>query len=165
MTHRNGWRKGRIVHIRIADERDIAGIRRLLDEQNAFHVDQLPGFFQASPTAESRVRSVLESPDADYIVAEEDDEIVGLVELHVRETKDLPFLVRKTYAYIQELIVAAGHRGRGIGTRLMDATRAWAREHGAESLRTSVVPTNDRARAFYAKHGFADIMISLEADL
>jgi len=153
------------MHIRTATEKDITSIRWLLDEQNVFHSELLPAFFRVSPTEESRVRKVLEEADADFLIAEEEGELLGLAELHRKATKDLPILVQKAYVYIQELIVAEGHQGRGIGTEMMEAIRTWARERGAPSLRTSVVPSNDRARAFYARHGFVDTMVSIEADV
>lgn len=153
------------MQIRAAGITDIDSIRKLLDEQNAFHAQLLPGFFQLSATDESRVRVVLESADADYLVADEDGELIGLVEVCIAQTKNLPILVQKIYAYLQEAIVSDAHRGRGIGSQLMACARSWARERGVQCLRTSVAPANDRARAFYAKRGFADIMISIESEI
>lgn len=153
------------MQIRTAGITDIDRICRLLDEQNAFHAQLLPGLFQLSATEESRVRDVLESANADYLVADEDKELIGLVEICIAQTKNLPILVRRTYAYIQEAIVSDAHRRRGIGSQLMACSCSWARERGVQCLRTSVVPTNDQARAFYAKHGFEDIMISIESEI
>lgn len=113
------------MHVGTAGETDIDAIRMLLDEQNAFHVGLLPGFFRLHPTDESRIRAVLEDLDGDDLVAEEDGEVLGLVELHLKKTKDLPILGRKTYAGIREMIVAEGCRERGIGSQLMEAARAW----------------------------------------
>jgi ribosomal protein S18 acetylase RimI-like enzyme len=153
------------MQIRTAGITDIDRIRKLLDEQNAFHATIHPGFFQLSATKEAGICDVLVSTDADYLVADEEGEIVGLVEIRVVQTKRLPILVQKTYAHIQEMIVSESRRGRGIGSELMACARGWACERGAQCLRTSVVPTNDRARAFYAKHGFEDIMVSIEAEI
>lgn len=152
------------MKIRTAGITDIDGIRKLLDEQNAFHAKLLPGFFQLSATKESRICDVLVSTDADYLVADEKGELVGLVEICIAQTKSLPILVRKTYGHIQEAIVGESYRGQGIGSQLLTSARSWAHERGAQCLRTSVVPTNDRARAFYAKHGFDDIMVSIESE-
>ena len=46
--------------------------------------------------------------------------------------------------------------GRGIAQALMDRVKAAARERGAKTLWLGVWERNDRARAFYAKCGFAD---------
>ncbi|MFC2095029.1 GNAT family N-acetyltransferase [Candidatus Bipolaricaulota bacterium] len=151
--------------IRIADETDTEAIKHLLDEQNVFHVELLPGFFKASATEESRIAAVIDGPDATLLVAEEDGEIRGLLEIHVTRTKELPILVQKTYGYIQELIVSDGYRRRGTGSELLAVARDWARERGAQSLRASVVPCNEHAQNFYAKQGFSDIMVSVEAEV
>ena len=124
-----------------------------------------PGTFQLQPTDDARLRKTFDDPDAEFLVAEEAGGIVGVIELAIRQPKDIPILLPKTYAGIGDVIVAEAQRGRGIGSALMEAARTWARKRGAGSLRTAVVPTNDRARAFYAKHGLVDTMIRIEAEL
>jgi ribosomal protein S18 acetylase RimI-like enzyme len=47
--------------------------------------------------------------------------------------------------------------GRGIAPALMERVRGAARARGAETLWLGVWERNDRARAFYAKCGFADV--------
>ena len=47
--------------------------------------------------------------------------------------------------------------GRGVAQRLMDRVKLEARHHGAQTLWLGVWEKNDRARAFYAKYGFADV--------
>jgi diamine N-acetyltransferase len=47
-------------------------------------------------------------------------------------------------------------QGRGVAQLLMDRVKAVARERGAQTLWLGVWEKNDRARAFYAKCGFAD---------
>jgi ribosomal protein S18 acetylase RimI-like enzyme len=51
--------------------------------------------------------------------------------------------------------VAPAIRGRGIADQLVDAVCAMAREAGAELVTLWVTEVNDRARAFYRRHGFA----------
>lgn len=46
--------------------------------------------------------------------------------------------------------------GRGVAQALMDRVKAEARARGARTLWLGVWERNDRARAFYAKCGFAD---------
>lgn len=153
------------MHIRPARPADMKGVLRLLDEQNQFHVDLLPGFFRNQRTEPSRVEELLGDPDSALLVAEVDSTVVALAEARLARTKDLPVLVQKAYVYVQEMIVTDSFRGKGIGTALMDAVRTWARERGAQSLRTAVVPANKRARDFYEREGFGEIMISLESEL
>ena len=53
--------------------------------------------------------------------------------------------------------VDRGWHGRGVAAALMDRVRIAARDRGAKTLWLGVWERNDRARAFYAKCGFADI--------
>jgi diamine N-acetyltransferase len=46
--------------------------------------------------------------------------------------------------------------GRGVAQALMDRVKAESRSRGAKTLWLGVWERNDRARAFYAKCGFAD---------
>ena len=48
------------------------------------------------------------------------------------------------------VIVAPGHRGRGIGRRLLAAIAQWAQEHGSGPL---YVVTGDAAVGFYRHCG------------
>lgn len=56
--------------------------------------------------------------------------------------------------YVDHLAVAADARGRGIGTALLTAAVALARQQGFGQLRLDVVDTNPRARALYERLGF-----------
>lgn len=55
------------------------------------------------------------------------------------------------------ICVGPSHRGRGIGTRLLDAMVEHAREQNAHAVQLSVVDTNPRAAALYRRHGFAPV--------
>jgi RimJ/RimL family protein N-acetyltransferase len=54
------------------------------------------------------------------------------------------------------MMVAAGRRGRGVGTALVAASIEWARARGLHKLTLSVFPHNDAAIALYRKFGFVD---------
>jgi GNAT superfamily N-acetyltransferase len=55
------------------------------------------------------------------------------------------------------LAVDAPMRGKGIGTRLMEAVFDWARAQGFRSVSLEVVDTNPLARRLYERLGFAPI--------
>lgn len=52
------------------------------------------------------------------------------------------------------MMVAAGWRGRGVGTALVAAAVDWARARGLHKLALSVFPHNEAAIALYRKSGF-----------
>ena len=52
------------------------------------------------------------------------------------------------------MMVAAGWRGRGVGSALVAAAIDWARARGLHKLALSVFPDNQAAIALYRKFGF-----------
>jgi RimJ/RimL family protein N-acetyltransferase len=51
-------------------------------------------------------------------------------------------------------MVAASHRGQGIGTALLAAAENWARGAGVTKLELHVFPHNEVAIALYEKVGY-----------
>lgn len=60
-------------------------------------------------------------------------------------------------AELQSIAVEESHRGTGVGSELMRAFLAWAVASGARTVHLEVREGNARARAFYARWGFAEM--------
>lgn len=58
------------------------------------------------------------------------------------------------WAYVEDLEVAAPHRGRGVGTALIQEAVRWAKGLGLTGLRLETQDNNLRACRFYLKQGF-----------
>ena len=58
--------------------------------------------------------------------------------------------------YLVELAVAAGHRGHGRGSVLLDALVDRFRDRGVTTLRVTVRVVDERARSFYEAYGFEE---------
>jgi ribosomal protein S18 acetylase RimI-like enzyme len=61
-------------------------------------------------------------------------------------------------AHVFSLYVAPGHRGpaAGVGALLLDASVEWARGTDADVLRLDANEVNQRALAFYRRHGWVE---------
>ncbi|MFH1086219.1 MAG: GNAT family N-acetyltransferase [Chloroflexota bacterium] len=59
--------------------------------------------------------------------------------------------------HVETLAVDAAYRGQGIGTRLLEAAIARARQRGYAAARLEVVDTNAGARRLYERLGFVAI--------
>jgi ribosomal protein S18 acetylase RimI-like enzyme len=70
-----------------------------------------------------------------------------------------------TEAYINDIEVDAGHRGRGYGRAIMDACAARARELGATRVGLQVAGHNAVARKLYASLGYQEASIQMRLDL
>lgn len=99
------------------------------------------------------------------VVAEKAGRIVAFMTL-VFETPQ-PFLRKEVaqVAWVSELVVAEGHRGQGIGTRLLHEAERLARASKVGRLMIGAITGNEAARAAYEKFGFRPAVIELAKDL
>jgi aminoglycoside 6'-N-acetyltransferase I len=74
----------------------------------------------------------LEEPAAVLMAEDADGKIVGFVELSIR-TDIVGFEGRRT-GYVEGLYLRPEFRGRGIARRLLQSSRAWARQQGCEAF-------------------------------
>ena len=84
-------------------------------------------------------------------VAVADGRIVGQVWLDTVEKVPNPIAERERHAYVSNLYVKPAARG-GVGSRLLQAALAWARENGVD--RVVLWPT-PASVTLYTRHGFA----------
>jgi len=54
------------------------------------------------------------------------------------------------------MMVADGHRGRGVGSALMEACVGWCRDSAMHKVTLHVFPHNAAARALYQRFGFEE---------
>jgi len=58
-------------------------------------------------------------------------------------------------AWLEDLVVRADQRGRGLGTRLLRAAVDWARKQGITRITLLTDADNMGARGLYLRHGFS----------
>jgi len=102
------------------------------------------------PVADERryLKAVRRHADAAVLVALDGDRIIGRLSL-ARDP-------HPASAHVADLgmMVAASHRRRGIGRKLLDAAVAWARDVNVEKLELHVFPWNEPAIRLYEDFGF-----------
>lgn len=145
--------------IRPADDRDSEFITGLVpsllefgspvwDDAEAF----APGFRDVLAGA---VRA--QGPQSNVFVAEAADGTpLGFISLRVG--KDV---IGADRGHVADLAVIADARRMGVGTALMKAGEAWARDRGLPALSLDVWSTNERALAFYRRLGYSAESLSL----
>lgn len=58
---------------------------------------------------------------------------------------------------LQQIYVLSDWQGAGVAARLMDWSLATARAQGAPEIYLTVFDHNERAKRFYARHGFVEV--------
>jgi ribosomal protein S18 acetylase RimI-like enzyme len=97
-----------------------------------------------------------ELPSLVVIVAVDPSEkVLGVIVASMREE----LLSHQPSAHIEDLAVAEGAEGQGIGGSLIRALEAEVRARGAQSISLHVFGTNTRARALYQRYGFDEELI------
>jgi RimJ/RimL family protein N-acetyltransferase len=94
------------------------------------------------------LRALKRYPDAAVYVAEDEGQLVGRLSL-ARDPHPASHHVADL-----GLMVAASHRGRGIGRLLLEQAEAWARDAGVRKLELHVFPWNEPAIRLYERFGF-----------
>ena len=94
------------------------------------------------------LKTTLRHPDAAVFVAEDDSVVVGRLSL----SRD-PHPASRHVADLG-LMVSASHRGRGIGTMLLEAAVEWSRMSEIRKLELHVFPWNEPALRLYESFGF-----------
>lgn len=137
-----------MISIQMANRADIPALADLLGDLFAQE-------HEFSPDRAAQIRGLvllLERGDAVRImVAEREEQIVGMGVLHYTVSTYLGAKV----AMLEDVIVAAGERGRGTGKRLMAGIIEQARTDGARRITLLADHDNMAARSFYESFGFA----------
>jgi GNAT superfamily N-acetyltransferase len=93
------------------------------------------------------LRQAIESHDSVVLVAEEGDRLVGFLTGY----QDLHSVRFGYRAWVEDIAVDPERRSRGVGKRLLDAAKAWARERGATHLELDSAEGRHDAHRFYER--------------
>jgi ribosomal protein S18 acetylase RimI-like enzyme len=88
------------------------------------------------------------------IVAERDGAVLGFLCWLVEMAEPFVRPRMRAYGYVADLVVASGHRGAGIGTRLLAEAERLTRARRLNRLAIGVLLGNDGAARAYERFGF-----------
>lgn len=136
------------VCIESAEENIIPALVQLLSA--LFTIEQ--DFSPDAQKQERGLRLLLKHPDRSVILVARgtDAQPIGMVsgQLVFSTAEGAPSL------WVEDLIVAPEHRGRGVGRALLDAVLKWGRAHDATRAQLLVDLDNSSALSFYAHQGW-----------
>ena len=143
--------------IRKATEGDYEDLCALYAEVDALHRDAVPGVFRTPggpPRTKEFVCGILADESAALFVAESNGRIVGMACARIRQAPEIPILVPRRYARIEELVVLKRFQRQGIGRALADKAHEWALGKQVGQVELNVWEFNAAAISLYEKLGY-----------
>jgi ribosomal protein S18 acetylase RimI-like enzyme len=145
------------MRIRKAQETDMPGIDRLLEQVLALHHQGRPDLFRAGRCrkyTDEQLREILQNEQTPVFVATGDmDEVQGYAFCQFCQHLDDNILTDIKTLYIDDLCVDETIRGQHIGKQLYEAVLDFARENGCYNVTLNVWACNEPAMRFYEACG------------
>ena len=136
-----------LMTIRPMQSRDAESILRIYGEGIA---TRLATFETQIPTWDHWDRSHLSH--SRWVAIDDQDQVLGWAALS-------PVSSRCAYEGVAELgiYIGEGHRGKGIGSALMQAIKDSAQSHGLWTIQSSIFRENEASYLLHITHGFREI--------
>jgi GNAT superfamily N-acetyltransferase len=145
------------IIIRRAVESDYDEVCRLLDQVDRLHRQHLPAIYRRpdGPVREwDYFAGLLADENVGIFLAELAGELVGFIHVLSAQAREIPILVPRRFAVIDNLVVTEPARRQGIGSLLIEEAENWAREHSLTTIELTVYEFNQGAIALYEKTGY-----------
>lgn len=154
--------------IRQAQEKDIEGIIRLLEQVLEVHHKGRPDLFKGNATKYTRdeLKEILKDPDRPVFVSEgEEGEVQGyafcVVQMHPNDN----ILTDIKTLYIDDLCVDENLRGMHVGSSIYRYVLDYAKQNDFYNVTLNVWACNESARRFYENMGLKPQKYGMETIL
>ena len=139
------------LSIRQAALHDLSAVVRLLDQLSDAGVSRDARPVASAEHGAGAWAAILSQPGRAFLVAEEDEAIVGTADLFV-----VPNLTHAAapIAYLENVVVDRDHRGSGVGLALFSEVERRAREGGCYKIQLISNAAREEAHRFYEAVGF-----------
>jgi len=148
------------VKVRLATPEDVPTLVALFQELDRLQSDwrvftPRPGFYDE---VGAKYRQAMSNENAVVLVAEDDDEVVGMAYGEVR----IPSRFSDERALeLSGVVVRAGYRGRGVGRALVREAARFAAESGVDWIELKTFAPNQGAMTFWEDLGFTPRVVQL----
>ena len=102
-----------------------------------------------SDRAADALARVSASDTSTVFVARDEERVVGMCTVYL----DIESVRFGRRAWVEDLMVDPDRRSHGIGKRLLDTAKAWARDRGATHLELDTAEARGDAHRFYEREG------------
>ena len=149
------------IDIRNAEKSDFIQVKNLMLQLQQHHINLRPDVYKMNDDffTEETFSKMLE--ECSVLVAEENSEIIGAVSYSIMDMKAAIIHPFKSL-WISDLVVSQNHRGKGIGTLLVEKVKETAKENSVDRIQLNVSSYNTDAVKLYEKLGFTPELIKME---
>ena len=143
--------------VREAHREDYEQLDGLFADLDVVHRQALPAIFQeAGRPARSKkyIFDIITNENAALFIAECNGQIVGFIQLLIKETPNIPIMVPRRYVVIDDLLVKENFRRFGVAKSLVTRVHEWALANDISQVELNVWEFNKIAVTFYEKIGY-----------
>ena len=156
------------MKIRMASEKDMERIHRLLSQVEMIHHKGRPDLFKNGERkyTDGELWEILQDESRPVFVAvDEKGNVQGYAFCIFQQKKNHNILTDIRTLYIDDLCVDEACRGQHIGSALYEYVKAFAKEQGCYNLTLNVWALNEPAMRFYERCGLKPQKIGMETIL
>jgi GNAT superfamily N-acetyltransferase len=142
----------------------IAELNRYLFDLSKQNFDpSLRQSWQDTDEVNKYFRDVFDDPNALFIVAVDEDKLVGYLSGRIRNMDSYREMVPS--AELENMMVLPEYQRKGIGGKLLDTFLSWCKVNGIRNVAASVYAKNTSGLDFYKHKGFESYDMTLEITL
>ena len=144
------------MNIRLAEEKDIDSVIKLLTQVLNIHAKIRPDIFiggTAKYTKEELMEIFNDANRPVYVAVDENDSVMGYAFCIKKKQPFSPNMVPFDSLFIDDLCVDQNIRGKHVGQKLFEHVKEEAKKMGCYEVTLNVWEGNDTARRFYEKMG------------
>ncbi len=153
------------MQIRLALDKDIPQIEKLLYQVNLIHHNGRPDLFKFGTEKynENQLKVIIINENTPVFVATDDnDEVMGYAFCIIQQHKDDNILTDIKTLYLDDLCVDENYRNMHIGTELLKYIFDYARQIDCYNVTLNVWTLNQDALNFYTHNGMQPLKIYME---
>jgi len=153
------------MKIRMAEERDLEGIKSLLLQVLTVHHKGRPDIFKPDSRkyTDNEIIDIIHNEKTPVLIAEgEDGGVMGYAFCIFQQHINSNIMTDIRTLYIDDLCVDENQRGKHIGQALYNAVLDFARENGCYNVTLNVWSCNESAMRFYEKMGLKPQKVGME---
>ena len=137
------------MNIREANIMDINKIMDLEDQIFEMNYKARPDWIEKNPRNYEYKKQLIEGNNGKIFIAEEDNKIIGLCIFYIRVISDHHMFFNMVNIEIENIYVDEKYWKKGIGKKLFEKVKIYAKENNINNIELSVWEFNENAIKFY----------------